>query len=67
MEDITYADHMHSKEFAMNLIKNLGEYHDCYFRNYTLLLVDVFENCKEMCLELYHLDSAKFLSAPGLS
>ena len=67
MEDITYADHMHSKEFAMTLIKNLREFYDCYFRNDTLLLVDVFENCKEMCLEIYHLDFAKFLSAPGLS
>ena len=30
-------------------------------------LSDVFENFRNMCLEIYELNSAKFLSAPGLS
>ena len=33
---------------------------------YTLLLADVFENFRNMCLEIYELDPAKFLSVPGL-
>ena len=37
-----------------------------YLKNDTLLLVDGFENFREMCLKIYHLDPAKFLSAPGL-
>ena len=28
---------------------------------------DVFENLRNMCLELYQVDPAKFLSAPGLA
>ena len=33
----------------------------------TLLLADVFENFREKCLEIYELDPAGFLSAPGLA
>ena len=33
----------------------------------TLLLADVFENFRNMCLEIYELDLAKFLSAQGLA
>ena len=31
------------------------------------MLADVFENVRNMCLEIYELDPAKFLSAPGLA
>ena len=31
-----------------------------------LLLADVFENFRKMCLEIYELDPEKFLSAPEL-
>ena len=34
---------------------------------YTLLLADVFENFKNKCIEIYELDPAHFLSAPGLA
>ena len=30
-------------------------------------LADVFENFRNMCIEIYELDPAKFLSAPGLA
>ena len=30
------------------------------------MLADVFENFRNMCLEIYELDPAKFLSTPGL-
>ena len=38
-----------------------------YVLSHTLLLADVFENYTNMCLEIYELDPAKFLSAPGLA
>ena len=47
-------------------IKNLGEYHYLYVQSDTLLLADVFENFRNMCLEIHELDPAKFLSAPRL-
>ena len=48
-------------------IKYLGEYHDLYVQSDTLLLVDVFENFRDKCIEIYGLDPAHFLSAPGLT
>ena len=38
-----------------------------YVQSDTLLLADVFENFRNMCINLYELDPAKFLSAPGLA
>ena len=62
MEDITDADYVHAegvcKDFEM---KNLAEYHDLYVQSDTSLLADVFENFRNMCLEMYELDPAKFL------
>ena len=37
-----------------------------YVQSDTLLLADVFENFRNMCLKIVELDPAKFLSAPGL-
>ena len=48
-------------------IKNLGEYHDLYVQSDTSLLADVFESFRDKCLEIYELDPAHFLSAPGLA
>ena len=60
MEDITDADYMHVKRVFKDFeIKNLDE----YLKSNTLLLADVFQNIRKMCLKIYHLDAAKFLSA----
>ena len=59
---------MHSKRVCKDFeIKNFGEYHDLYLKSDTLILTGVFENFRQMCLKIYHLDPVKFLSAPGLA
>ena len=68
MEDITDAYYAHAQRVYKDFqIKNLGEYHYLHVQSDTLLLADVFENFGNMCLEIYELDPAKFLSAPGLA
>ena len=66
--DITDADYARAKRVCKDFeIKNLGEYHDLYVQSNTLLLADVFENFINTCINIYGLDSAKFLTAPGLA
>ena len=38
-----------------------------YVQSDTLLLADVFENFRNKCIEIYKLEPAHFLSAPGLA
>ena len=68
MVDITDTNHAQAKRVCKDFeIKDLGGYRDLYVQSDTLLLADVFENFRNMCLEIYELDPAKFLSAPGLA
>ena len=68
IEDITEVDHRHARRVFKSLNnKNLGDYHDLYVQSKTLLLADVFENVRNMCIKVYKLDPAHFLSAPGLA
>ena len=67
MEDVTNADYTDRKRVCKHLkIKNLGEFHDLYVQYDILLLADVFEYFPDMCLEIYELDLAHFLTAPRL-
>ena len=67
-EHITDGDYAHAqKVYDTFNIKNLGEYHDLYIKSDTAQLVDVFENFRNTCLEIYELDPAHFLSSPGLA
>ena len=67
MEDITDVVHRHAKRVFKNLSNNLGDYHDLHVQSDTLLLADVFENFRNMCIRVYELDCAHFLSAQGLA
>ena len=68
MGDITDADYMHVKKGCNNFeIKNLGEYHDLYLKSDTLVLGDVLENFRKICLKIYHLDPVKLFSASALA
>ena len=64
LEDISDEDYAHAqKVWHVFEIKNLGEYHDLHVQSDTLLLADVFENFRNMCLEIYELDTIYFVSA----
>ena len=68
MEDITGADYELPKGVCKDFeIRDLGGYHDLYVQSDTLLLADVFENFRNMCLKIYELDPATFLSSLGLA
>ena len=53
--------------FKIFKLENLGDYHDLYVQSDTLLLADVFEHFRDMCIKEYELDPAHFLSLPGLA
>ena len=68
LEDIIDEDYTHAQKVFEELkLKNLRNYHNLYVQRITLLLGDVFENFRNKCIEIYELDPAHFLSAPGLA
>ena len=67
-EDITDADYVQAKRVFKDFgINNSGEYHDLFFQSDTLLLADVFESFRNMCIKIYEIDPAQFISAPELA
>ena len=67
-EHITGEDYAHAQIVWDTFnIKNVGQYHDLYVQSDTALLADVFENFRDKCIEIYDLDPAHVLTAPGLA
>ena len=65
MKEITNTDYMRGKRVCKDFeITHFGEYHDLYLKSDTLLLAEVFENFRNMCLKIYELDLAKFIQLP---
>ena len=68
LEGISDADYeLVKKVWEVLKIKNCGVMIYLYVQCDTLLLADVFENFRDKCIEIFELDPAHFLSAPGLA
>ena len=50
-----------------NFWNKFWRYNDLYVQGDTLLSANVFENFRNMCLKIFKLNPAKFLSAPWLA
>ena len=67
MEVITDANYTPAKRVFKDFeMTNLQEYHDFYVQSHKILLADVFDKFRKMCLEIYKLNPDSFLNAPDL-
>ena len=48
-------------------MKSMKDYHKLYNETDALLLADVFENFRDLCLKIYGLDPVHYYTAPGLA
>ena len=67
-------EHIDDKDYqrALNVwehfgLRSLGQYHDLYLRTDVLLLTDVFENFRDLCLQYYGLDPAHYFTLPNFA
>ena len=67
-DNISDEDYEHAQNvweaFDCNILK---DYHDLYLKSDVILLADVFETFRDLCMTNYELDPAWYYTAPGLA
>ena len=67
-EHISEEDYGHAnKVWKVFDCKTMGDYHDLYLMSDVILLADVFENFRDVCMTHYGLDPAHYYTSPGLA
>ena len=67
-ECISQSEYDHASNVYQTFdLKYLGEYHDLYLKTDVVLLCDVFEQFRNVCMEQYGLDPCHYYTSPGLS
>lgn len=67
-ESISDENYAHAQEVYQTFsLNNLGEYHDLYLKTDVVLLCDVFEAFRNVCMEQYQLDCCHYYTSPGLA
>ena len=66
--NVTQEDYDHAvnvwNKFNM---KTFGDYHGIYLKTDVLLLADIFENFRKLCLSYYKLDPVHYYGTPGIT
>ena len=68
MSGINNEDYEHARNISNKFkLKNVGDYHDLYLEMDVILLANIFESFRKVCIENYGLDLGHFYTAPGLA
>ena len=63
MDDYQFAQNMWTKYNCQTML----DYHDLYLSTDVLLLTDIVENFRTICLNIYELDPCHYVSSPALA